>query len=299
MEYQNNQENFKPSKKFLIRGGLATGILALILIVQTPWFLGLFSNKKSKEVVVSTATIGEIVGKDSNGNGIADWEERLWGLDPNVTTTNGVSNLFIIKEKRATLVQNGEIGPLNETDVLAQDLFSLSVALGQEGETNKESIGALAGKLSTQNLKKDTTPRYSIKNIQTTKTTPASLLSYKTSFTQAFKGYDESTQDIEIFLGGIETGNYAQLTNLDNVINQYQQITQKLLSIVVPIGVAEYHLQILNGIDGFSRAFYKMKTFEDNSIVGLVGFAEYRELDTKVEIAVSKLLLYFEQYGII
>ncbi|MBY0329001.1 hypothetical protein K2Q02_02830, partial [Patescibacteria group bacterium] len=68
-----------PSKQFLIRGGIATGIVTLILIVQTEWFLGLF-NKKPQQIDPNI-TIGDAIAKDSNGNGIPDWEERRLGQD--------------------------------------------------------------------------------------------------------------------------------------------------------------------------------------------------------------------------
>ncbi len=35
---------FRPSKQFLIRGGMATLIVAIILIVQTDWFRALFNK---------------------------------------------------------------------------------------------------------------------------------------------------------------------------------------------------------------------------------------------------------------
>src|SRR5690348_17285703 len=96
------KEEFRPSKQFLIRGGIATGIVALILIVQTDWFRALF-NKPPLPPTTSDKTVGEFIAKDSNGNGIADWEEKLWGLDPTALYTNGVPNKQIIEEKKHAL----------------------------------------------------------------------------------------------------------------------------------------------------------------------------------------------------
>jgi hypothetical protein len=67
----------------------------------------------------------------------------------------------------------------------------------------------------------------------------------------------------------------------------------------VPVGVASYHLQIANGVFGHSKAFEKMMLLEDNSIVALVGFAEYRDFDRALEISTANLMSYFELYGIL
>ena len=139
-----------PSKKFLIRGAIAASIVATILIVQTPWFLNLFKKKEeARKEALSNATVGELVGKDSNNNGIADWEERLWGLDPTKLTTNGVANKTIIEQKRKQLGGTDDT-PLNENDRLARDLFMVASAVGQEGVATTGTLyGASAGRFAT------------------------------------------------------------------------------------------------------------------------------------------------------
>lgn len=300
MESQNNQESFKPSKKFLIRGGLATGILALILIVQTPWFLGLFSNKKSKVVVVSTETIGEIVGKDSNSNGIADWEERLWGLDPNVVTTNGVSNKSIIEAKRRSL-EGGEnqTGELNETDRLSRELFGFTSALGSEGSIDKNSLGAMASKLGQESANINTVPAYTLKDIKTVSTNRKNLVAYQQALSDSIKKYDTTVPEIDSFIRSIETGDYSNLESFDLTILFYKNLSKKIIKIVAPVGVAQYHLDISNSLFGLSRAFEKMKLLEDNGVNALIGLSEYRYYDQKLTSSTEKLNIYLSNYGIL
>lgn len=300
MESQNNPTITKPSKRFLVRGGIATGILALILVVQTHWFLGLFSKKNSKGVAVTDATVGEVVGKDSNSNGIADWEERLWGLDPTVATTNGVSNKTIIEEKRRSLqTPDGQNGNLNETDKLARELFGFTNALGQEDSVNKSSLSALASKLGQENATTNTVPVYTLKNIKTTATTRQSLLSYQKNLSTVLATYNTNLPEIDTFITSIETGDYSTLEEFDTTIAFYASLSKKLSKVVVPVGAAQYHLDITNSLAGIGKSFEKMKLLEDNGVNALVGLSEYRFHDQKLTVAIEGLATYFTQYGIL
>ncbi len=298
MESQDNIQSFKPSKKFLIRGGIATGILALILIVQTPWFSSLFSGKNSKGLAISDATVGEIVGKDSNGNGIADWEERLWGLDPTVSTTNGVSNKSIIEAKRRTLQGDTETGPLNETDRLARELFGFTNALG-DSSVNKEGLSSLAVKLGQEGAKPNTLPIYSLKEIKTVQTNRINLISYEKNLSTILSSYDTDLAEIDTFINSIETENYSNLEDFDNTVKFYNSLSTTIIKISVPIGIAQYHLDIANSIAGIGKSFEKMKLLEDNGVMALVGLSEYRYHEQRLTDSLEKMTIYFNQYGII
>ncbi len=300
MESQNNPGISKPSKQFFVRGGIATGILALILIVQTQWFLGLFSKKNTPGVTVNNTTVGEVVGKDSNGNGIADWEERLWGLDPTVATTNGVSNKTIIEEKRRSLqTQDGQEGELNETDRLARELFGFTSAVGQENAIDKSSLSALAIKLGQESATPETIPVYTIKNITTIQTNRKNLVAYEKNLSSILSSYNTTLPEIDVFITTIQTGDYSALDGFDKTISFYSGLAKKLSKIAVPVGVAQYHLDITNSVAGIGTSFEKMKLLEDNGINALVGLSEYRFHDQKLTAAIERLTAYFTQYGIL
>lgn len=306
MEYQESPEqqkepSLKPSKHFLVRGAVATAIVAIVLIAQTSWVKGLFT-KDAPEVTLShekSSTVGDILEKDSNNNTIPDWEERLWGLDPTTTTTNGISNKAIIEGKRGQLGTGEQATPLNETDKIARDLFTFSNALGQESNVSSGDLGALAGKLAEQGPQKNTLPVYMIKNIATVKTTAKTLEGYRTQLLSVLSTYDGSLPEIELLVSSLENGDFSQLEALDKTIAFYRAFSKKLAAIKTPVGVAEYHLQIVNSIAGAGRAFQKIQSAQDNGINALVGLAEYRDFDAQLTQATQKLTTYLQQYGIL
>ena len=95
-------DNFKkylPSKKFLVVVMTIVVIIILFLIIKKVIPLIKF-KKGGPNGEQITMTVGDLIQKDGNSNGIADWEEYLWGLDPN---TNGPENKEFILAKKNSL----------------------------------------------------------------------------------------------------------------------------------------------------------------------------------------------------
>ncbi len=301
MESQDNNPKFTlPSRAFLKRGGIATGIIALILIVQTPWFQSLFSKKDKKGVAINqNSTIGEVVSKDSNGNGIPDWQERLWGLDPTVATTNGVSNKTIIEQKRKSL-QGQSLGEenLNETDIIAQQLYGVTSALGQSGisDTSLSSIAADLGK--SIDLKQPVN-KYSAQDLSTTKTTASSLRSYYNTVSSIVSKYDDDTEEISLIISALETEDFSRLSELTQKSIDYKNLSKQLKAIKVPIGVSAYHLNIINGLYGIAESFDYISKLEDNGISALAGISSYKNYSLLIDQTLINMSEYFIDYGII
>lgn len=301
MEFQSNQQLIKPSKRFLIRGGIATGIVAIILLVQTSWFQNLFSKGGHNGLAVNPdITVGELVTKDSNGNGIPDWQERLWGLDPTAATTNGVSNKTIIEERRKTLEGGGsQNGPLNETDILAQQLYGATTALGQTGLINKDSLATIGANLGKNIDLKQATNHYSLKNLSTVKTTSSSLRSYYDAVFSIISKYEDDSAEIDIIVSTLESGDYSGLSELPNKAIKYKALSKSLQNIKVPVGVADYHLAIINGLYGMADSFTYIAEAEDNGINALSGIGIYKTYALRTDQALINMHDYLLQYGII
>ncbi|MEX2052408.1 MAG: hypothetical protein WD991_01775, partial [Candidatus Paceibacterota bacterium] len=74
--------------------------------------------------------LADLVGRDTDGDGISDWEESLWGTDPTKKDTdlNGVSDGDEIAElKRQAGMTGGENesqSDLSQTDKFSRELFA-------------------------------------------------------------------------------------------------------------------------------------------------------------------------------
>ncbi len=289
------QQSFKPSKQFIIRGGIATAIVVVILVVQTDWFRGLFNKKPLLNI--TDARVGDLVVLDTNGNSIPDWEEKLWGLDPTKLYTNGRPNADIIAEKKAALgISEENEGPLNETDRIARELFSTTTALSET--TNSETIGAI-GETIGQGIRIEPVNQYSNKDIRTITTTNQALIHYTKAVDIITTKYQKEYADINTVISAVETGDYSEIGNLSITAATYRSLARDLQKLVVPIGIAKAHLDLLNGFAGMAQGFELMTQLEDNSVVGLQGLAFYRKYYLLQQSALFDIGAYLQQYGIL
>lgn len=297
---EEHKMSYKPSKQFLVRGGIAAGILVLILVFQTTWFRSIFTKKPKPGVAHSNETVGGALTKDTNGNGIADWEEKLWGLDPTVLYTNGVSNKQIIEEKKKSLgVNDTQTSPMNETDVLAQQLFSITAAIGQSGSSGDGTLAGLGADLGDSVKFKQVINPYSLKNIKTTPTTTKAIAAYYDAVTKVVAQYKTETAATDVLVPALETGDFSMLPELKTTAENYKKFSKSLQGITVPVGIAQEHLALANGFYGMAQSFDYILQIEDNGVNALAGIAIYKNYAIRVQTAIDDLNDYFINYGIL
>ena len=289
----------RPSTQFIKRGAIAIAIVAIILIVQTAWFQRIVFHKKKSPLTVTT--VGDIVSKDSNGNGIEDWEERLWGLDPTVLYTNGVPNAQIIADKKKSLGIQEESSrePTNDTDRLARELFILASALGQSDEVDSQTLSEMSAKLAASIDLKTIQNQYSLKDVQTVQTSIPSLTTYKATLTKTLSKYNLENSELDVLINALENEDPSVLPQLTSYTTTYQKIARDLISIKVPVGLARQHLALANSFSGMATSFTYMNELNDNSIISLVGVAVYKNYDARLANATAEITAYLAQYGIL
>ena len=299
MDSSNIKKIQLPSKRFLQRGGIALGIVIVILIGQTSWFQGFF-QKKAKQPSTDTRTVAEIVDADTNGNSIPDWQERLWGLDPTVLYTNGVSNRELIEQKRRALGISASIDqntPLTKTDRLARELFALSQSLGTD--TNDETINAIAQSVSGSVEIRRIANKYSLSNIRTVPTTPESLRKYKIDVEIASKKLDANAPGMDIVIDALKNGDYTEIDSLSTSITAYVNQANVFKQIAVPNGLSLYHVDLMNGLAGMAESFIYLKQINTDSMEALSGISLYQNHHRMFLTAIDNTNAYLKKYGIL
>src|SRR3989344_1932573 len=121
-----------------------------------------FKNQANQEgLAYGNETLESFVNKDTDGDGILDWEENLWGTDPLKKDTNDDGtgdDVEVAKMKAAQgMSVNGKINldvesseTLTETDKFSRELFSTIATLSQAGEINQETVEKLSNSLVEQ-----------------------------------------------------------------------------------------------------------------------------------------------------
>jgi len=296
-------KKYLPSKKFLYLLGSFL-VLALVFFVA----FKLLSNKNSffasksgtlsvDRLSLAGLTVNELVQKDSDSDGIPDWEEALWGTDKNKSMTfDGITDKAYIEGKKKELNMDptkNEEG-LTETEKFSREFFAAYVAMKASGTVDANTINnfssALGQKIVTPNL----VDFYSLKDIKTSNdnTEKAKIAYYKTIKT-AFEKYKAKGIGDELALventqnnPNIGSENEAKLVL---IAQAYKDFANEVIKTTVPSNLSTEHLKIANSANNTSISVGGMTKIIADPIAGLSGVSQYQEYSDNLVKAVGEL----------
>lgn len=285
-----------PSKKFFRSAAVVTGIVAILITVQTAWFRGLFQSEKPASAIPDGLTVRQAIQNDSNQNSIPDWEERLWGLDPTVAVTDGVANKVLVEQKRKQY-QTGEAAPTTKTDQLSRSLFALSVALGEDAdaavlEKIAEEIGA---QINTNGL----VNQYRLASIKTVQTTQASLEAYYAALSARYKKYPTIGTELPLIAAASDTGVIEDPEALRVIAVAHKALARELAAIPTPIGITTYHLAIINHLDHIGSSIELILALEEDGVDAVLGAGFYGNYTLALAQSSEALKEYLSEYSIL
>ncbi len=253
----------------------------------------LFKNQETYQVVKQESgltydtTIGELTIKDLDQDGVPDWEEPLYGLDPTKKeTTEGIPDKTIIDKQKIEqgISLNSENAPnLTETEKFSQQLFSTVASLNQNGVMNQSMVDQITSSLSEQ-IKNTVTRRVFISsnlkiiNDDSLKT----IETYRDAMIGIQNKYPDKGNVFDILQRFIVDENAAEvdssvLIELDPIIEQTQNAINALLKVGVPKSLVELHLNFLNAGEKLLENIGGMKLFETDPILALGAMSKYEE----------------------
>jgi hypothetical protein len=270
---------YLPSKQFIIK---TTIIVVLIMAI---WGIGkvikIFKKNNTEKTMQNKVLVKDVVQKDSNTNGIPDWEESLWGLDPN---KDGESNKQIIESKREELSRSSENyiiegpTPSKETEDLSKEFFSVIISLQQTGNLDDNAIQAISkaiGEKITATPIKDTYTE----NMLTIKTTNEKSVS---DYYDAFKKLSDKYSDKDIgneliFISqGLKNNDPKAVSVVGSIAESYRLFGQELIKIPVPESISEYHLNLANNYEKVSRSIIDLMQILSEPILGMKALINYK-----------------------
>ncbi len=105
--------------------------------------------------------------------------------------------------------------------------------------------------------------------------------------------------DINVIVSALQTGDFSDVSRLDETAATYRVFAGKIAALSVPVGLASFQLDIMNGFYGMADSFTYLTKIEDNALGGLSGIAAYRKYDLELETALLNMRAYLVQYGIL
>ena len=296
-----------PSKQFVLLIGSAAVIVLLVLIGTSHFGSeSSFNMNITKNAAISAnGTIGEVIARDSNDNGIADWEESLWGLDPK---GDGAANKKIIDDKKAaagvTTSSSGsasDAAPATPTSQFARDLLTTILALKQAGSLTPEAITNIGNSIG-QNIdqRRSTTPAYTMQDIHLTSgDITKDKLTYRLAVKNLLIKYQKSGigSEFDLLSNALsDPNNKTDLAGLTHPAQAYINLGKDIVALPTPKDAAFYALAFANASDGTGHGLLKAESFYTDVITGMVGIDEYVHYNDSFALASDRYAEYFTQF---
>ena len=297
---------YLPSKKFIL-------ILSVIIVLAVVIFVIFFMSssgenfitgdkKENSALKIENQTIISLIQNDSDGDGIADWEEALWGTDKNKKITfNDMPDATYIqnKKKELKIEQSVNETKLTETEKFAREFFSSYSAMKSSGQIDSDTINSFSNALGQKIVNPALIDYYKETDIKTsTLDDLATRQKYYQDMQSLFKSYQSVGlgDELDIVSQGLAsnsasgtTGSVDQDSKLSTIASAYQNFAKKIMEMSVPQSLVVYHLLIANSSNNTGVSVSSMEKIIDDPIVGLSGLSQYQKYSDDLVKAVVNL----------
>lgn len=292
---------YLPSKKIVtILAGTALITFVVAYTIRQETKKSATEQAKSVEVVA----LDDLNNRDTDGDGVKDWEEALWGTDPTMKDTrgDGVGDFATIEKRRTLLAtanaSGGSTGTTTVTDVFAQQFFSSVASLKQSGGFTQENVDALAQSAVT-NLTVPADPtRYKIENLKTVPSTTENIAAFKAGIKKTSIGLSISTLGNEVTLlsKAINKPKNPQLEKqMQTISSTYALLAERSSRLPVPETMANAYLDLLNAYYGLSIATAGLSLVYSDPVQSVQALSLHKTQTTKLLDAIAKVSAYLKE----
>ncbi len=293
------ENNFLPSKQFVNR--LIVIVILIAGVFSIYKIIGFIKNKSDKNTPVKLVNVIQKVQDDGNDNGIPDWEERLWGLNPN---KDGVKNKEFILNKRKELNPNADLSGsevLTENETLSREFFAILMSLQQTGELDDEAMNAVASAISEKIVAEPIPDIYTGEMLFLREDTPENTIKYGDDLKKLIKKYENKNigDELGFIIQGIAYDDSQVLYLAKTVAVSYRNFGQELIKIPVPTLLAPLHLGLANNYEKNAQAIEGLTEVSDNPIIGMKSIINYKNYNESLNSGLELLLNVFQEEEVI
>lgn len=267
--------------------------------------------------------LGSINKKDSDGDGLKDWEEELWRTDPNNPDTDGDgtkdgdeidvgrnpnlsgpndvldTSILSADDKKSSFDGDGK---LTATEKFSQDIFGNYLLKRVSGESLSEDDKNILVSSALQNISDlgDYEIKYTTSDINiSADTSDIALKNYGNTLGNIIKKYSfETKSSVLILEDSLENNNPNEIKKLDPVIDGYKNILNDFLEVSAPESATQEHLDTVNALALMTDVIESMRVFYEDPIRALAGLGQYQAGSEMLLDAFQNMKTYFSQNGI-
>lgn len=292
--------------------------VAVSLVVVAYLFSGPFSFRPSTvDAATAEALLKSYAAKDSDADGLPDWQEALYGTDPinpesvkaGILDGEAVAQGLVsprFSNETAVVADNSVIpgvtaGPATLTDQFSKELFSQYLSARGEKARSATEINEFVSKRLDSLLATRYPITYSIKDIKRGGASgPAALRSYAASAEQAIarQTITATKTELDYFELVVKKDDAAAAKKIGEIGAMYSATAKSLLAVSVPPEAESAHVALVNGYARMGATVTDMASIQNDPVRGLVGISKYTELATQYAQSLASLHSVFTTVGV-
>jgi|AntRauTorckE6833_2_1112554.scaffolds.fasta_scaffold08687_2 hypothetical protein len=294
-------QDYLPSKKIFL-------LIAAIVILALGVYFYTTSGDTSSNNLVSLDERQELKQLDTDGDGLSDWEESLWGTDINNPDSDGdgTSDGDEVAQNRDPLTPGPDDStgipttstsseaaqsPDRTTDLKAQMLpraLGLAAARQNGEDISVEDIGRVAASLDINQMLDveifsesdlNTIPGDSRADMERYVEETVRILTIES---------DQQRNPLSVLASELQDGG-SEIIDLTPYITQMNTVMQQLQEVPVPSKYADDHVVVLNSAAKMKAGLDGMQYARSDPLSGVLGGQLYREALRTAEDAAERL----------
>ncbi len=287
-------------------------ILTTSAIVSSIFFKKREDSKESLvNLTIKNNLNSQLDPKDSDGDGLADWQEEIWKSDKNNPDSDGdgtndgeevnqnrnpiiagpedkiLSDNEIASQIISESLEKNTTDPNSLTSILSKNLLLRLAQLEQAGQYSTETGDKLAEDLKNQALNEVKIPEKYPESI---------FLTFDSKDTTKLTQYADSVVTIQIN-EGVNTN--ISPDDIEPVIQSLKNIAFQLSVIPVPKEILSVHAKITNNYYIAAEALINLKLSEKDPVLGILSIPVYKKVSEEQPILFKQVQNYLESNGII
>jgi hypothetical protein len=264
-------------------------------------------------------TQASLLQKDTDGDGLLDWEEGLWKTDISNKDTDGdgtndgdevalgrnpsiagPDDTIDIERHQNTPQFATESVELNQTDRFAREFFTHY--LSQKQTTGIVSQEELVLETLESSYLSGGQKTYIPKNLRTTSSNSEETFhTYGNSLGTALiqSSPNNLENEIDIFDEAVRSGSLERLADLDPIIEGYSNFLQELEEMTIPDDALEFHINLLTAVFGIQAGLQDMRNVTEDSLTALIAINTYSDGVEFLRISFEDLIFFFIQNNVV
>lgn len=260
----------------------------------------------------------EYAAKDTDADGLADWQEALYGTDPNnpssfqagITDGQARDQGLLTPKSVATAATSTPVGPIpgsvvaptTLTDRFARELFIQHFSSrGDNPPTEEEVLLFVQGAVAELEASGDSSDAFLVSDVILAEGTgPTALLAYIASADSVLAQHatNGTKDDIEYFTEAVQKTDAASIQRVRDISTAYRAIAEGLMRIAVPREAISAHLATANALMRMSEATSDLAAIKNDPLRALLGMGLYQRAEVATVAAFVSLYQVFANNSI-